>query len=124
MNYEVRLNDRVIALPKYSFKIAGMLEAQETMNSSTDSLIAKCKSMYSLFCELLTENTVKDILGEFDSCDPNEINLLYLDIINSYNSPLMEKQTMQNNSNLDKIGENMSRIDKMLQTLDAVERMK
>lgn len=121
MTYEINLNGGTIKLPKYSFKIAEKLEEQEKMNAGNSSIIDKCGSMYELFEYIFGKEKVVEILGEFNDCDPNEINILYLDIIDAYNSPLTAKQTNQTDSKLEKIGASMTKIDKVLSTLKSVE---
>lgn len=118
--YSLIFNGREIVLPNYSFTIADKLEAIEISNNSAKKFKEKCKAMYSFEQELLGDE-VKEIVGEFEKCDPNDISLLYRSIVNCYNQPLLQQQneeisTILNNSEISKISD-------LVNTVDSISRL-
>ena len=122
MKYSVNFNGKDCELIPYSFDIMEMIDKQEKINNSDVSVKEKCRSMYSLCTTLLNPQYVSDVIGEFESADPNAINILYLKIINSYNSPLTEYQSIENANKIEKVSNSVSSIEKLLSMLEKVEK--
>ena len=112
MNYEVEYQGETFELPAYNFKIAEKLEVQEKVNAGNDTIKNKCRKMYNLISELIGSDNVKQALGEFEDTDPNAINLLYLNIVRTYNKPLQEYNTEQIED---------AQLDKLLQLINALD---
>lgn len=93
MEYVINRNGEEFAIPKYSMKIATKLETTELLNNKASAdFKSKCKSMYDFCSEMLGKDVVISLIGKFDDSDPNEINILYLDIVKAYNKPLEQYQ--------------------------------
>lgn len=117
--YVIVYNDKEIELPKYSFVIAEKLEAIELSNKQeTKKFKEKCRMMYNFEKELIGEDTLKEIVGDFDTCDPNDINLVYKGIVNCYNQPVIDKQNEELRSLL-----NDNEISKLLEMVDKVDSL-
>lgn len=118
MDYQVEFNGDVFTLPKYNLKIAEQLEKQELYNSKTElHFKEKCKGMYELVCTLLGQENCEKALGKFNNVDPNELNILYLSIIQTYNKPL-------NNFNQSiALGDiDLSSYDKLIELINAMDK--
>jgi len=118
MDYQVEFNGDVFTLPKYNLKIAEQLEKQELYNSKPGlHFKEKCKGMYELVCTLLGQENCEKALGKFNNVDPNELNILYLSIIQTYNKPL-------NNFNQSiALGDiDLSSYDKLIELINAMDK--
>lgn len=117
--YSIIFNKKEIELPNYSFQIAESLETTETINGSGKSYKEKCKALYKFETELLGEEIVKEIIGDFEKCDPNDIQLLYMGIVDCYNQPIIEKRNEQLKNTLSNY-----EIDKISKVIDTAEKIK
>ena len=70
MEYEVELFGNTYHLPTYSISIAEKLD------------------MYTICSELLGSDSVTEAIGTLKECDPNMLNIMYLEICATYNEPL------------------------------------
>ena len=121
MDYRLNFKGQTIKLPAYSLALAEKLEKQETINSGGKSLLEKCTSMYDLCSELIGNDLVKNIIGTLDTLDPNELNMLYLTIINSYNAPLSEFSQSQANDKLSRVSDTMSQLSTLLNNVEVLK---
>ena len=108
MEYTVIYNGQSYDLPNYSIKISDKLEEIEISNKGTVKFKDKCKKMYDFIGEMLTKQTALEILGKFEESDPNMINIIYLEIVKSYNKPLAdynkaEVEEVMNSGDMDRI---------------------
>ena len=117
MQYNINYNDTVVTLPKYSLKIAEMLEQQDKINSSPIKFREKCKTMFTTLENIIGKNDISELLGKFEECDPNEINLLYLSTVKAYSEPLKSYNTDSVYNSL-----NDMQIDKLTRLMDALEK--
>lgn len=118
MEYNITINGESYELPKYNMKIAEKLEKTELLNNkASESFKAKCKSMYDFCAELLGKEIVAVLIGKFEESDPNDINILYLDIVKTYNKPLEDYQQTETSEKL-----NGMEFDKLTELLNAVSR--
>lgn len=117
MTYTMNYNNQLFEVPSYNFSIAEIIEKQEMINGSKSKFKDKCKSMYTTLCSILGETRVEELIGKFESCDPNEINILYLKLIDAYNEPLKDCQ----NDNISSKLENLH-IDKLTSLIDALDK--
>ena len=117
MQYNINYNDTVVTLPKYSLKIAEMLEQQDKINSSPIKFREKCKTMFTTLENIIGNEKISELLGKFEECDPNEINLLYLSVIKAYGEPL-------NSYNTDSVYNSLNdmQVDKLTRLMDALEK--
>ena len=116
MEYTIVKNGEVIELPKYSMKIAGELEAVDLLNQKvSEPFKSKCKKMYEFCSSLIGKEKVADLIGKFEESDPNEINVLYLNIVNCYNKPIEEYTQASASEKM-----NSMEVDKMIELLNAI----
>lgn len=114
--YSIVFNGTEITLPNYSFGIASKIEEVEASNNGSKKFRDKCKVMYNFESELIGSKELTELIGNFDSCDPNDINLLYLSIVACYNQPLAEYNSEKIESKL-----NDSSLTKMMEVLSAFD---
>ena len=117
MQYNINYNDTVVTLPKYSLKIAEMLEQQDKINSSPIKFREKCKTMFTTLENIIGNEKISELLGKFEECDPNDINLLYLSVIKAYGEPL-------NSYNTDSVYNSLNdmQVDKLTRLMEALEK--
>ena len=117
MQYNINYNDTVVTLPKYSLKIAEMLEQQDKINSSPIKFREKCKTMFITLENIIGNEKISELLGKFEECDPNDINLLYLSTVKAYGEPL-------NSYNTDSVYNSLNdmQVDKLTRLMDALEK--
>ena len=117
MQYNINYNDTVVTLPKYSLKIAEMLEQQDRINSSPIKFREKCKTMFTTLENIIGNEKISELLGKFEECDPNDINLLYLSTVKAYGEPL-------NSYNTDSVYNSLNdmQVDKLTRLMDALEK--
>lgn len=88
MEYTVTFNGNSYDLPKYTIAIAEKIERQEQINQGQMKLKDKCKLMYELCEDFIGKDKVVECIGKFNEVDPNELNILYLEIVTTYNKPV------------------------------------
>ena len=117
MQYNINYNDTVVTLPKYSLKIAEMLEQQDKINSSPIKFREKCKTMFTTLENIIGNEKISELLGKFEECDPNDINLLYLSTVKAYGEPL-------NSYNTDSVYNSLNdmQVDKLTRLMEALEK--
>ena len=117
MQYNINYNDTVVTLPKYSLKIAEMLEQQDKINSSPIKFREKCKTMFTTLENIIGNEKISELIGKFEECDPNDINLLYLSVVKAYGEPL-------NSYNTDSVYNSLNdmQVDKLTRLIDALEK--
>lgn len=116
MEYSINYLGDTYYLPAYNFSIADKIEKQEQLNTGNSKFRDKCKGMYDLICELIGDD-IKSVIGDFQSTDPNVLNIIYLSIVRAYNKPVSdfnqeEASIALNNEQLDKIMQVLSAMDK------------
>lgn len=123
MEYVLNFKGQTIKLPAYNLVMADKLEKQEKINNSAKSLLDKCTSMYELCSELIGKELLENLIGTLDTLDPNELNMLYLSIINSYNSPLSEFSQSQANDKLSRVSDTMSQLSTLLNNVEVLKNL-
>ena len=122
MNYQINVNGSTYALPTYNIKIMQMLDEKKKKNNDASvDILDKLKSLYNT-CESLIPN-LSAIIGSFDSLDPNELNLVYLNIIQAYSEPV---NSHNNDEAKNKIQDALSSIegaDKMVELIEKLEKL-
>ena len=87
--YKITFEGQSIDLPNYTLEISRKIESLNKVDEE-ESIEVKLQAMYSFIDDILgTEKTVK-VLGEYEECDPNLINILFLSIIDEYDRPRKE----------------------------------
>ena len=116
-DYRIEYGGNEYELPKYSFLISEKLEKQEEINKGVSNFKSKCKQMYNLIADILGADVTKEIIGEFSSTDPNEINILYLKIVKAYSKPIEDFNEDTISNSLDNLT-----VDKIIELTKAVEK--
>ena len=76
--YSIVLNGTEVNLPNYSFTTANKIEEIEISNNNAAKKFKdKCNLMYKFESELIGKQKLSELIGDFNDCDPNDINLLY-----------------------------------------------
>lgn len=122
MDYTLNFNGEEVQLPKYSFTIANKLEKQEGMNVGNASYQDKCKGMYNVIADIIGKDKIKDLIGTFLQCDPNEINILYLKVLETYNTPLNDFNMQRTNDMIDNA--NIESLKELLVTAEKAAKLK
>lgn len=122
MDYILNFNGEEVELPKYSFTIANRLEKQEDMNVGNASYQDKFKGMYNVVADIIGKDKIKDLIGTFLQCDPNEINILYLKVLETYNTPLTDFNMQRTNDLIDNA--NIESLKELLVTAEKAAELK
>ena len=122
MNYQINVNGSTYALPTYNIKIMQMLDEQEKKNNDASiDILDKLKSLYST-CESLIPN-LSAIIGSFDSLDPNELNLVYLNIIQAYSAPVASHNNDEAKTKIQQALSSVEGADKMVELMEKLEKL-
>ena len=122
MDYILNFKGEEVELPKYRFTIANKLEKQEDMNVGNASYQDKCKGMYNVVSDIIGKDRIKDLIGTFLQCDPNEINILYLKVLETYNTPLNDFNMQRTNEMIDNA--NIESLKELLVTAEKAAKLK
>ena len=122
MDYILNFKGEEVELPKYSFTISNKLEKQEDMNAGNASYQDKCKGMYNVVADIIRKDKIKDLIGTFLQCDPNEINILYLKVLETYNTPLNDFNMQRTNEMIDNA--NIESLKELLVTAEKAAKLK
>ena len=108
-----------VSLPAYTMSIAEEIE-QVTLFSDSDARFRdKLKRMYTFLSSLLGESELVDLIGEFKDVDPNDVNIMFLGIVDTYNSPLTNYSNDKIASKIDE-----SQLNKVAQLVESTEKLK
>ena len=122
MNYQINVNGSTYALPTYNIKIMQMLDEQEKKNNDASvDILDKLKSLYNT-CESLIPN-LSAIIGTFDSLDPNELNLVYLNIIQAYSEPVNSHNNDEAKTKIQDALSSIEGADKMIELMEKLEKL-
>ena len=122
MNYQINVNGSTYALPTYNIKIMQMLDEQEKKNNDASvDILDKLKSLYNT-CESLIPN-LSAIIGTFDSLDPNELNLVYLNIIQAYSEPVNSHNNDEAKTKIQDALSSIEGADKMVELIEKIEKL-
>lgn len=129
MKYFITVSGSTYDLPDYTFAIADKIEVQENMNSGNGKFRDKCKGMYDLICSLIGKDKVENQIGKFTECDPNMVNILYLDIIKAYNKPLSEYNLTENETKFNEAlsaldGEQLDKLSDLMKAVSSMDNFK
>ena len=120
-NYSItwEATGETIHLPDYTVDIAEKIESVMLYADTKARFRDKIKKMYDFLANLLGKETVVEQFGKFETCDPNDINLLFLRITDTYNRPVADY-------NDDKIVEKLDKtqIDKLSKIVDSADKIK
>ena len=117
--YSIVFNGTEVNLPKYSFTIANKIEEIEiSNNNSSKKFKDKCNLMYKFESELIGKQQLSELIGDFNDCDPNDINLLYLSIVESYQKPIADYNSEATESKM-----NDANLSKLLEVLNVVSNI-
>ena len=122
MEYTVIYNGQSYDIPDYSIKISEKLEEIELLNRGNQKFKDKCRKMYDFIGEILTKQVASELIGKFEDSDPNTINILYLEIVKSYNKPLTDYNEAEVEKRI-----NSDELEKMLElvkALPSIEKLK
>ena len=120
-NYSItwEATGETIHLPDYTVDIAEKIESVMLYADTKARFRDKIKKMYDFLSNLLGKEKVVEQFGKFETCDPNDINLLFLRITDTYNRPVADY-------NDDKIVEKLDKtqIDKLSKIVDSADKIK
>lgn len=117
MTYSIIFEGDSLELPQLNFTIAEKLEKADVVNSS--KLKDKCKAMYEVVSEILGRNVTEELLGTFNDVEPNRLQILFLEIKNAYDSPIV---AYKSEKVLDTLSD--ARLDKMISLINMVNSVK
>lgn len=120
MNYEIITNDgKIIQLPNYTIKLAESIEAVSSFTENPNNKFReKIKKMYNFLETIIPKETIEEDVGSFNTCDPNNVNLMFLKIVDAYNSPLTEFNTDKISDRLDNIP-----LDKVTNLIESADKL-
>ena len=123
MKYSIEFNSQDIDLPNYTLDIADALEKADRANMSEKPYREKTEALYKTLGEILGKEEVEKLVGKLKECDPNDIQILFLTISNSYNKPVDEYQEKQYEETLQKLEGVTDFAEKVSKMPDTVERL-
>ena len=89
MKYSILHNGTTIDLPKYTFDIDDKIASLTAEINRGGGLRKVSKKMYDFCVGLLGDEIVTETIGEFDDCDPNELQIFVKEIFSAYAEPVM-----------------------------------
>ena len=117
--YSIVFNGTEVNLPNYRFTTANKIEEIEISNNNAGKKFKdKCNLMYKFESELIGKQQLSELIGDFNDCDPNDINLLYLKIVASYQKPITDYNSEATESKM-----NDANLSKLLEVLNAVSNI-
>lgn len=119
MEYSVVFNGRTVALKNYNVDVAEKIEKHIKLSESSTSVRASLQSLYNTISSLLEDsNVINELVGNFNDCDPNDLNILYTLIVDSYEKPLDDFEQNRSASAFDNIG-----VNKLVGIADSIEKI-
>lgn len=121
MKYSFVFKGKTYELPNYNVEMVRKLEELDERGANA-SASEQLQLLYNYVNETLGEEVTNTILGDFDNADPNEINMIYMDIVNAYHRPLEERELKERES---QVKENFKAVqsDKVIDLLNAIGQL-
>lgn len=121
MKYSFVFKGKTYELPNYNVEMVRKLEELDARGANA-SASEQLQLLYNYVNETLGEEVTNTILGDFDNADPNEINMIYMDIVNAYHRPLEERELKERES---QVKENFKAVqsDKVIDLLNAIGQL-
>ena len=118
MDYSLNYKNEIVLLPPYNFSIADRIEKQDSMNISGNvSMKDRCQSMYNIISEIIGKEKTTEMIGTFKTADPNDISILYSEIVKSYRKPLKEYTSETAMNQMED-----AQIEKLVQMMEFIEK--
>lgn len=101
MEYKIEHEGVIISLPAYSFDIDDRIaEVTKSISKAGTTVRKATEVMYNFILKLLDDGT-EDLIGTRDACDPNEVRIVYMKIIDAYAAPVNDYQSKSLNGKID-----------------------
>lgn len=101
MKYSIVHDGIRIELPAYSFDTDDKIAAINNEVAGGVALRKISRKIYDFCEELVGTEVMSEAVGEFASCDPNELQILYKEILAAYAEPLVAYEQDKLNSMYD-----------------------
>lgn len=120
MNYEITNNaGDIISLPAYTIKLAESIETVASfVDAPNNKFRDKIKKMYNFLETIIPKENIEEDIGSLNECDPNNVNLMFLKVVDAYNSPISEFNTDKISDKLDTI-----QIDKVVNLIESADKL-
>ena len=120
MNYEITNNaGDIISLPAYTIKLAESIETVASfVDNPNNKFRDKIKKMYNFLETIIPKENIEEDIGSLNECDPNNVNLMFLKVVDAYNSPIAEFNTDKISDKLDTI-----QIDKVVNLIESADKL-
>lgn len=107
MKYVVEFKDKEIVLPQYTIDIVDKIEKADKINMSDNRPYKeKVKALLDLEYELVGKDIVDELVGgELNSCDPNDVQILFILIIRAYDKPIDDINAERDDDVLEQLGQ-------------------
>lgn len=122
MKYRVRHDNRDYVMKPYTFDVADKIEEIEDFCKTDTSLKIKCQRIYDFIREIIGDENTQKTLGDFENADPNDINLLYLKIVEAYNKPQEDYHNKLTQEKLQKLN-GLGDLTKIVDSLPAIQSL-
>ena len=121
MKYSFVFKGKTYELPNYNVEMVRKLEELDERGANA-SASEQLQLLYNYVNETLGEEVTNTILGDFDNADPNEVNMIYMDIVNAYHRPLEERELKEREA---QVKENFKAVqsDKVIDLLNAIGQL-
>ena len=125
MKYTIEFKDTELELPNYTLDIADTLEKADKANmSESKSYREKTETLYNTISNILGKDKLSELVGKLKECDPNDIQILFLTIGNSYNKPVEDFQDKMTEETMSKLEDVKEVAEQMNKVPDTVTRLK
>ena len=84
--------------------------------------VLKFQNHTHVVADIVGKDKIKDLIGTFLQCDPNEINILYLKVLETYNTPLNDFNMQRTNEMIDNA--NIESLKELLVTAEKAAKLK
>ena len=99
MKYSFVFQNKSYNLPNYNVEMVRKLEALDEQSANASSS-EQLQLLYNYINETLGEEVTNGLLGDFDNADPNEVNIVYISIVNAYHKPIAEHELKERESEM------------------------
>ena len=99
MKYSFVFQNKSYNLPNYNVEMVRKLETLDEQGANASSS-EQLQLLYNYINETLGDEVTNGLLGDFDNADPNEVNIVYISIVNAYHKPLTEHELKERESEM------------------------
>lgn len=122
MKYSIEFNGKDYNISDYTVAVALELDKAVKVSNMEGTISDKLRCLYNTITNIMGKEACEELVGPFNSADPNVINILFLKMIHEYEKPFREYKNSENDSVLN--DKDVNKLIEILNSLSNLDKLK